>query len=361
MKKMMCVIFSIVMMFTTMFTQISYAATEKQFIIINKKTNKLAFYQNGELVKIYSVATGKKPNLTPEGRFKIVNKIKNRPFYKENIPGGSPRNPLGDRWMGINARGTWGTTYGIHGNNNERSIGKHVSSGCIRMHNKEIRSLFNVVKTNTPVVITTSNQSFDEIAEKNGYALNSKVKKFNKVITTLNTSKLYTSPSFKKYTGTTLDAQSVQAYEKAGNFIKVKTWMGPKWAYVTEYIEGKEVRVDKNITTLETTNVRKKPFSDSTVIKALPPQTIFAYKKVGSWYKVKTSDGPYYISSHKVVEGIKSKFEKEIVLKNKKPVYENIFDKKPITILSPQSVEAFERIGNYYHIYTSAGTAWVQN
>nr|WP_059173937.1 L,D-transpeptidase family protein [Bacillus sp. FJAT-27445] len=144
-------------------------ATGGDFIIINKSTNLLAFYQNSTLVKIFSVGTGREPSLTPEGKFKIVNKIVNRPYYKEKIPGGSPKNPLGNRWLGLNANGTWGTTYAIHGNNNPASIGKYVSGGCIRMHNDEVQWLFSQVPVNTPVIITSSKQPFHSIAAANGF------------------------------------------------------------------------------------------------------------------------------------------------------------------------------------------------
>jgi len=133
-------------------------------IVINKKTNELAYFKNGELVKTFPVATGKKPSYTPEGTFKIVNKIKNRPYYKEKIPGGDPKNPLGKRWLGLDANGTNGTTYAIHGNNNPRSIGKYVSAGCVRMHNEDVEWLFDEVKLNTKVVITTSKESLETIA-----------------------------------------------------------------------------------------------------------------------------------------------------------------------------------------------------
>ncbi|WP_373323133.1 triple tyrosine motif-containing protein [Alkalihalobacterium chitinilyticum] len=152
------------------------ASSHNQLIIINKATNQLAFYNNGKLVRTFSVATGRNPSLTPEGKFKIVNKIVNRPYYKDNIRGGDPRNPLGDRWLGLNARGTYGTTYAIHGNNNAKSIGTYASAGCIRMHNEEVRWLFNQVKVNTPVVITNSKQSFNTIAKNNGYIIESKLK-----------------------------------------------------------------------------------------------------------------------------------------------------------------------------------------
>jgi hypothetical protein len=146
----------------------SSAATVSKFIIINKANNRLAYYENGQLKKQFKVGTGRSSSLTPEGKFKIVNKIVNRPYYKGHISGGDPRNPLGNRWMGLNARGTWGTTYGIHGNNNPSSIGGYVSSGCVRMYDNEVEWLFNQVPVNTPVVITTSKSSFDAIAVVNG-------------------------------------------------------------------------------------------------------------------------------------------------------------------------------------------------
>ncbi|MBU9720583.1 MULTISPECIES: L,D-transpeptidase family protein [Bacillaceae] len=145
------------------------SASSKQLIIIDKATNQLAYYENNELVRVFSVGTGRSSDLTPEGSFIIVNKIVNRPYYKEDIPGGDPANPLGNRWLGLDARGTWGTTYAIHGNNNPNSIGHYVSAGCIRMHNEEIKWLFERVVENTPVIITTSGQGFQAIAKANGY------------------------------------------------------------------------------------------------------------------------------------------------------------------------------------------------
>lgn len=138
-----------------------------QLIIINKAINRLAFYENGKLVKEFKVATGRSQELTPEGKFKIVNKIVNRPYYKENIPGGDPRNPLGNRWLGLNARGTWGTTYAIHGNSNPASIGTYASSGCVRMYDEEVEWLFDHVQKNTTVFITSSNKTFNDIATAN--------------------------------------------------------------------------------------------------------------------------------------------------------------------------------------------------
>ena len=138
-------------------------------IIVNTHTNKLTYYNKGKLVKTFRVATGKSSTQTPTGKFKILNKIKNRPWYKENIPGGSPNNPLGKRWMdSVNSPGS---SYGIHGNNNESSIGKSVSHGCIRMHNSEIEWLFEQIKVGTTVIIAKSSNSNGKIAHSYGISI----------------------------------------------------------------------------------------------------------------------------------------------------------------------------------------------
>ncbi|MGG1674952.1 L,D-transpeptidase family protein [Neobacillus sp. NRS-1170] len=166
------ILFVVVLLMLASFTfgiPSAYAASVGKLIIINKANNRLAYYDNGRFIREFKVGTGRSQSLTPEGKFKIVNKIVNRPYYTGHISGGDPRNPLGNRWLGLNARGTWGTTYAIHGNNNPSSIGGYVSSGCIRMYDNEVEWLFSQVPINTPVVITSSGKSFNSIAAANGY------------------------------------------------------------------------------------------------------------------------------------------------------------------------------------------------
>ncbi|MBM7702755.1 hypothetical protein JOC83_001589 [Bacillus iocasae] len=169
MKRVMVSVIAFILLLSG-FTSTVQASSTGQLIIINKSTNQLAFFDNGKIVKTFKVATGRSMSYTPEGTFSIVNKIKNRPYYKKNIPGGSPNNPLGDRWLGLNARGTYGTTYAIHGNNNPSSIGKYVSSGCVRMYDNDVRWLFDRVKLHTKVVIGQfGSKKFEDIAKAKGY------------------------------------------------------------------------------------------------------------------------------------------------------------------------------------------------
>ena len=141
------------------------AASNNDMIVVNKKYNKMALFENGKITMVEPVATGRSWSLTPVGHWKVVQKIKNRPYYKGKIPGGDPRNPLGNRWLGLNAAGTNGSVYGIHGNNNPSSIGKYASSGCVRMFDEDVEKLYDRVEVGTPVKITYSNKSFQDLAK----------------------------------------------------------------------------------------------------------------------------------------------------------------------------------------------------
>jgi lipoprotein-anchoring transpeptidase ErfK/SrfK len=73
--------------------------------------------------------------------------IARQPYLPRFMAGG-PGNPLGARAMYLG-----GTLYRIHGTNQPTSIGKHVSSGCIRLVNEDAIDLFNRVNVGTKVVV----------------------------------------------------------------------------------------------------------------------------------------------------------------------------------------------------------------
>jgi len=73
--------------------------------------------------------------------------IARQPYLPRMMAGG-PGNPLGSRAMYIA-----GTQYRIHGTNNPATIGKHVSSGCIRMTNDNAIDLYNRVKVGAKVIV----------------------------------------------------------------------------------------------------------------------------------------------------------------------------------------------------------------
>jgi lipoprotein-anchoring transpeptidase ErfK/SrfK len=73
--------------------------------------------------------------------------IQRQPYLPRFMAGG-PGNPLGARAMYLG-----GTVYRIHGTNDPTTIGKRVSSGCIRLTNEDVSDLFSRVNIGTKVVV----------------------------------------------------------------------------------------------------------------------------------------------------------------------------------------------------------------
>jgi lipoprotein-anchoring transpeptidase ErfK/SrfK len=73
--------------------------------------------------------------------------LQRQPYLPRFMAGG-PGNPLGARAMYLS-----GTVYRIHGTNAPDTIGKHVSSGCIRMLNDDVTDLYGRAQVGTKVVV----------------------------------------------------------------------------------------------------------------------------------------------------------------------------------------------------------------
>jgi lipoprotein-anchoring transpeptidase ErfK/SrfK len=79
--------------------------------------------------------------------------IARQPYLPRFMAGG-PGNPLGARAMYLGS-----SEYRIHGTNNPSTIGKFVSSGCIRLTNEDVADLFSRVDVGTRVVVMPKNAS----------------------------------------------------------------------------------------------------------------------------------------------------------------------------------------------------------
>ena len=115
MKVFLSLLLSLTLLSTTVETEVVKHGAP--FLIVNKAVNQLAFINNSKIQEIFPVGTGKSKELTPEGLFTVKVKAINPYYRKKNIPGGDPRNPLGTRWIGFDAKNTDGRIYGIHGTN----------------------------------------------------------------------------------------------------------------------------------------------------------------------------------------------------------------------------------------------------
>ena len=123
--------------------------TETRHIVVSLQDCKLALIEGEKVVKIWDTAVGAKSSPSPSGDFVIANRLSKPSYYHPGkvIPSG-PSNPLGTRWLGLSLKG-----FGIHGTNAPKSIGKKASHGCIRMRNRDIEELFELVKTGDAVEI----------------------------------------------------------------------------------------------------------------------------------------------------------------------------------------------------------------
>ncbi|NLC55955.1 MAG: L,D-transpeptidase [Armatimonadetes bacterium] len=133
-------------------------ASGETHLVINVPSRTLTLFVDGKARKTYPVGVGQPQWPTPIGRWQILEKVKNPtwgypPEYDPHgkrpvFPAGSPRNPLGTRWMGFTPK-----EHGIHGTNRPDSVGKVISHGCVRMHVRDAEELFELVEVGTPVEV----------------------------------------------------------------------------------------------------------------------------------------------------------------------------------------------------------------
>jgi len=120
-------------------------------IIVDKSDHTLELLYNNQPMALFPVGLGSE---TPEGEFRISTKLTTPDWNHRGrrVKAGDSKNPLGRRWMGLeNQQGP--TPYGIHPTNEEDSIGKDASRGCIRMREQDAETLFRRCPSGTPVLI----------------------------------------------------------------------------------------------------------------------------------------------------------------------------------------------------------------
>ena len=118
------------------------AVPTRRQIIVSIPDRKIAVLEGDQVIGIFPVAVGAKVSPSPVGEFEVVTRLSHPTYYHPGviIPPGKD-NPLGPRWIGLNRKG-----YGIHGTNMPGSVGKAASHGCIRLRNRDIKKLFEMVR-----------------------------------------------------------------------------------------------------------------------------------------------------------------------------------------------------------------------
>ena len=140
-------------------SRISYSSKYKPgSLIVDTRAKYLYLVEKGGTAMRYGIGSAR-PGFEWGGDLKISRKSKwptwtpppnmrkREPWLPVQMPGG-PENPLGARALYLGS-----TLYRIHGTNQATTIGRSVSSGCIRLHNKDVMDLYERVSVGARVVV----------------------------------------------------------------------------------------------------------------------------------------------------------------------------------------------------------------
>ena len=113
-------------------------------IMINVPAFRLSVIEDGKTVAVYKIAIGMPKHRTPIKHNGKITEIQYQPTWypppsewakNDRITPYGPKSPLGEAKMGILPM------IFVHGTNNDGSIGKAATHGCIRMWNRDVLSL----------------------------------------------------------------------------------------------------------------------------------------------------------------------------------------------------------------------------
>jgi lipoprotein-anchoring transpeptidase ErfK/SrfK len=138
---------------------VNYASNEATGTVIIDTPHTFLYYVvgNGKAIR-YGIGVGRQ-GFTWAGVKQVAKKaewpdwyppqemIARQPYLPRMVAGG-PGNPLGARAMYLGS-----SDYRIHGTNDPTTIGKQVSSGCIRLTNEDVEDLYSRVQIGAKVVV----------------------------------------------------------------------------------------------------------------------------------------------------------------------------------------------------------------
>ena len=124
-------------------------------VIANKADKTLYAYNDNKLVATYPTTVGSDSTPSPQGTFKIVNKVK-MPWYKATVGEGAdkkvhmlppgPNSPVGVVWMGLSK-----PSYGLHGSPKPEGISRQASAGCVRLTNWDVLEVYANIENGATV------------------------------------------------------------------------------------------------------------------------------------------------------------------------------------------------------------------
>jgi hypothetical protein len=120
----------------------------RTFLLINRQTLRLTLYRSGRRIFRAPIGVGKPSTPTPAGRFWIREKfeVARAPFFGPRAIGTSAYSRRLTDWP-------QGRVIGLHGTSRPELVPGRPSHGCIRLRNRDIMRLYELLPLGTPVRI----------------------------------------------------------------------------------------------------------------------------------------------------------------------------------------------------------------
>jgi lipoprotein-anchoring transpeptidase ErfK/SrfK len=129
--------------------------TDRMHVTVERSTHTLKLFVGPILLRIYPVGLGKQGTGTPAAEFVVRDLLRDPqwtdPVSKRVYQPGEPGNALGGYF--IRLRHPQHEGYGIHGTDEQDSIGRSESLGCIRMRDGDIDELFSLMAEKVKVQV----------------------------------------------------------------------------------------------------------------------------------------------------------------------------------------------------------------
>lgn len=117
--------------------------------VVEVSNFEMTLWLNGLYAGRFLVGVGE-DQTTPIGQFQVLSKVQNPTYYGPDgsvIDSGDPQNPLGEHWIDL------GQHIGIHGTNDEQTVGRAESRGCIRLSNRDVVDVFDILSVGSTIVV----------------------------------------------------------------------------------------------------------------------------------------------------------------------------------------------------------------
>ena len=118
--------------------------------VVKSQVQMYVYLQN-TLVCRFPIGLGKQDG-TPTGQWLVEDCVKNPPYVDPDsgryYAPNDPDNPTGGYWIrlkGLSGQAVGKTGYGIHGTTDQKSVGRYLSRGCVRLGKNDVALLYDML------------------------------------------------------------------------------------------------------------------------------------------------------------------------------------------------------------------------